>query len=86
MRENIYLIYDTKSQIGLKPFIISRNDVAPLREVGELVRNAETILHKHAADFQLIQVAVINLETLEIEVLERPRQVANAVDLVEKDE
>lgn len=84
VNENIYCIYDTQSQIALKPFMIHRNDVAPLREFQEIARNKDSLIAKHAKDFQLIQIGIVDLITLEVTVI-TPRQVATALDLIEGD-
>lgn len=84
MKENIYVIYDVKSQIALKPFMIQRNDVVPIRELTELVQNKDTVLHKHAEDFHLIQIATIDIESLEMEILQQPRVAVRAQDCIDK--
>lgn len=86
MREAIYVLYDRAAQIALKPCMIHRNDVAPVREVTELTRNPDSIIHRHPQDFQLLHVADINLETLEVTPLPEPRIVLEAKDATEKRE
>jgi hypothetical protein len=85
MDEYIYIIFDKNAGIGLKPLIVSRNHVAPLREVQDLCNNKETLLYKHAGDFQLVKIGVLNLETLEI-IRHTPEVIANCIDLVEQPE
>lgn len=81
MIETIYCIYDKEAGIALKPFLIHRNDVAPVREFQEVAQKEGTPIHNHASEFQLIAVAVIDLETLEVSPTER-RLVATAIDLI----
>lgn len=84
MIENIYAIYDRKAGIALKPFLIHRNDVVPIRELTQLVNDETTILHKHAPDFTLIQLGTVNLETLHLEQ-ENIRDVVTAAELLQKE-
>lgn len=84
MKENIYAIVDRESGIALKPFIIQRNDVAPVREFEDLCTNKETMFNKHAGDFELMHLGEVDLETLEIIGL-TPRTVARAIDLIDKE-
>lgn len=83
MTENIYCIYDKEAGISLKPFLIHRNDVAPVREFEEVATNKDSVLYKHAGDFDLMQIGQINLETMEIQQVE-PRLVARGIDLIDK--
>lgn len=83
MNETIYAIYDKESGIALKPFIIARNDVAPVREFHTIANNPETIIHQHAKDFELIAVGQVNLETLALEGIVH-RTVAQALDMQSK--
>jgi hypothetical protein len=81
MEENLYAIVDKQAGIALKPFITSRNDVDPIRQVQQLANDDKTIINAHSRDFVLIHFATVNLETLDIKPVE-PRTVAEAVDLV----
>lgn len=83
MIENIYVMFDKGANIALKPLIVQRNDVIPVRELGELVNNSETIIHKHPQDFQIIHIGSIDLENLVVEQCE-PRIVAVGLDLLPK--
>lgn len=80
MKETVYVLYDNEAQLGLKPFIISKNDVVPIRELQELANDDKSIVSKHPTSFQLVAVAEIDLETLEVTAL-TPRVVTIAVDL-----
>lgn len=82
MIENIYVIYDMKAKIALKPFMIERNDVVPIRQFGELVNNEQTILHKHPGDFELVQIGHVDLETLLMDGMD-DRLVANGLEFVQ---
>lgn len=82
MRENIYALYDTAAQMTLKPLIISTNDVMPLREVQAIAENRDTVISKHAGDFELLQIGTIDLAAAHIERLDTPRHVANIIDLI----
>lgn len=82
MIENLYILYDKNAKIGLKPLLVHRNDVSPVREIEEVTANKETLIHKHAGDFQLLHVGTIDLETLQVSGLE-PRVVAEAIDLLD---
>lgn len=82
MIENIYCLMDRGANVALKPFMISRNDIAPVRETLEATTNPESIMHKHASDFELVHIATVNLETLAVEPVE-PRTVARCIDLLE---
>ena len=83
MIENIYCIYDNNAGIALKPFSIHRNDVAPCREVTEVANNKDSIIHKHAADFELLHVATIDLVTLEVTGLPAARRVMRCIDSID---
>lgn len=85
MREFIYVLFDKNAGIALKPVLVHRNDVAPIREVEEIANNSESIIAKHAADFELIRIATIDLETLEVEMIERA-VVTTALDVQHKKE
>lgn len=80
--EGVYAIYDKQAGTLLKPFLISRNDVGPTREILEIVTNKDTLIHKHASDFDLMHFAQIDMATMEIEQLE-PRLVARCKDLLD---
>lgn len=80
MLENIYALYDRESGITLKPLLIDRNDVAPVRQITDLANNKDSIINKHAKDFQLVHIGTIDIETLAITAVAR-RVVANAADL-----
>jgi hypothetical protein len=83
VKENIYCLYDKKSQIALKPFLVHRNDVAPLRETQDVVANKDTVIHKHPQDFDLICVGEIDLESLEV-TGHSPRLIAQCKDMVDE--
>lgn len=84
MKENLYMVYDNESQIGLKPIVISKNDVGPVREIQEVVNDEKSLLHKHAGDFELLHIGEIDLETLIITPAEHPhRTVARLYDLLD---
>lgn len=83
MWENIYCLYDNNAGIALKPIIVERNDVVPVRQFTQLVNDEKSILHTHSGEFDLVQFGRINLETLEIEPGEQ-RIVANGADLKAK--
>lgn len=82
MRENIYVIYDTKAGIAIKPPMVERNDVAPVRMLTEVARRPEGVISQNPAEFQLIHVGEMDLETLEIFPLPEPRLVAIAAQLI----
>jgi len=85
MEENIYVLYDKEAKIALKPLLVHRNDVAPLREIQEIAGNKDSLIHKHAGDFELLHIGVLNLDTLEIHAV-KARSVANVIDLVADDQ
>lgn len=66
MQENIYVMFDIGSGIALKPLMVERNDVAPIRVLSETARNEQSLVNKFPQDFQLVHVGTINLETLEV--------------------
>lgn len=86
MIENIYVLFDLGSGIALKPAMIDRNDVAPLRVLGDTAQNPESLVSKHPNEFQLIHVGTIDLETLTVQALQHPRVVATASDMLPKNE
>lgn len=83
MQENIYVIYDTGTGIALKPPMVDKNDVQPIRVLTDTILQAGTnnVIANHRKDFQLIHIGTLDLETLEINKVE-PRLVAQAIDLV----
>lgn len=82
MIENVYCIYDKQTNMALKPFFIHRNDVAPVRELEDIVSNKDSIIHKHAGDFDLIHIGTVNLETMELDK-QPPRLVVHCLDLLD---
>lgn len=80
MRENLYVIYDKKAGIALKPVIVDRNDVQPVRGLSDLVNKDGNMLNHNPDDFDLVQIGSIDLETLEVQQ-ETMRIVALASDL-----
>lgn len=85
MKENIYVLFDKKAGIALKPFMIERNDVVPIRQLTEATNNTESVLNKAPADFALMRVGTADIETLEIQPHE-PVTVVEIADLVHKAE
>lgn len=81
MTENIYALYDHEAGITLKPLMIDRNDVAPVRQITDLTNNKESIIHRHAAHFSLVHIGTIDIESLELQPM-APRTVANCKDLL----
>jgi hypothetical protein len=81
MKEHIYVLYDKGAQMALKPFMVSRNDTVPVRELAEITANKDTPMHKHASEFELVQVATIDMETMHVEKTEL-RIVARCIDLL----
>lgn len=86
MRENIYVIYDNAANVAIKPPMISTNDVEPLRTLQQATQHPDSTMHKYPAEFTLIHVGTIDLETLVVMGEERPRIVAQAIDLIPKPE
>lgn len=80
MNENIYAVYDLRAHIILKPVIIERNDVTPVRQFTELTNNKDTLFYKNPEDFHIMQIGTINLETGEVTQTDF-RIVANASEL-----
>lgn len=81
MIENLYVLYDREAKIALKPIIIERNDVVPVRMLTDLTNKPDTIVNKHTEDFSLIHIGEIDLETLEIKAYDVARTVVLAKDL-----
>lgn len=86
MRENIYVIYDNAANIALKPPMISANDVEPIRTLQQATQHPESTMAKYPAEFTLIHIGTVDLETLVVMGEERPRIVAQAIDLIPKTE
>lgn len=82
MVEKIYCIYDRESKQVLKPLIVQRNDTAPIREFEQLANNNETIFHKYPADFALLEIGAIDMETMEI-ITSGPRHIHTALELLD---
>lgn len=80
MWENLYSLRDTRAEITLKPLILERNDVVPVRQFKQLVNDEKSMLYKHAAEYDLVQIGRVNIETLETEPVDL-RVVANGKDL-----
>lgn len=59
---NVYSIYDRKAQYYLPPFAC-RGDAEAHRTFAEAVTNSETPLAVYPADFDLVRLAVMDLET-----------------------
>lgn len=72
--EKLYIIFDKDAQVAIKPALISRNDVAPIREFTQAINNPESLMNKYPASFELYLVGEINLITLAIQP-EQPRVV-----------
>lgn len=85
MKENVYCIYDTASKLAIKPFMVERNDVVPIRTLQQLVNEKTTIFHKHAMEFELIHIAELDTETLEVKPVEMQRVVTTASELKRPD-
>lgn len=83
--DNIYVLYDRAAENALRPFMIHKNDVVPLRETTDLANNPESVINRHAKDFELIHIGQVDCETLQL-VPMQPRLVATALDLVRKDQ
>lgn len=61
MNHNIYAIYDIAAENTLTPLMVAPNDVNPVRQFTELVNNKESILNRHAKDYALIKIGVIDM-------------------------
>lgn len=79
MTENIYVIWDQKAEIALKPPFIDRNDVQPVRQFTEVANNPESMLYKSPGDFVLVHVGEIDLEIPALSPVQ-PRIVITALD------
>lgn len=79
MKENVYVLYDRNAGIALKPAMIERNDVIPIRQITDLAKNEQSIINRHPEDFQIVHIATFDLETLEIQAV-IPRVVIIAND------
>lgn len=81
MIENIYIIYDRAAGIALKPPLIHRNDVAPVRELQQIANDPNSIINKHAHEYELIQIGTLNVITLDLTQTEE-RIVVRADELI----
>lgn len=68
--QGIYSIYDRKAQYYL-PVFVARTDADALRQFADLVVNSDTPLSKYPADFDLVRLGVMNVESGNIDP-ERP--------------
>lgn len=80
MIEGIYVLFDIKAGIALKPLMVERNDVVPIRNLTDLTNDPNTIIARNPEDFAVIHIGAINLETLAIEG-DQPRTIARATEV-----
>lgn len=84
MKENIYVIFDRVANVAIKPPMVERNDVVPIRSLTQAALNNDSIIAKYPKEFELIQIGTLDMETLEV-TQQEPRLVAVAVDLLPKE-
>nr|QJB20412.1 MAG: nonstructural protein [Microvirus sp.] len=66
MLEYIYSVYDRKAQYYL-PIFTRRSDADAQRQFAEIVATSDTPISKYPADFDLVRLGTIDLETGSIE-------------------
>lgn len=84
MKHILYAIRDQGAGYYTTPIMVNRNDITPLREFQALATNPESIVNKHAAEFELHAIGEIDLETGEIFPLAKARTIASALDFQQK--
>lgn len=83
MLETIYVLWDNEAKLALKPLIISKNDVQPIRDVTDVVNNKDSQINRTASSYQLLAIGTIDLESLEISA-DETRLVAECADLLQQ--
>lgn len=82
MQQNIYAAYDRKAQYYL-PLFQTRSDAEAIRSFTEAVVGSETNVAKYPADYDLIGLGSIDMETGQIEPAWPVRLIINGLVALE---
>lgn len=78
-----FTIYDEKAEAFSPPFFTNAIGIAS-RQFSELVNNADTMIHKHPADFTLYHVGYFDNHTAKFDPNATPALIGKATDYIEK--
>lgn len=80
---NAYSVMDVKSKLFARPHFQQTDGVA-IRSFSQACEDDSTELNKYPEDFSLYHVGEFDIETGVLKPLERPKQICNASEFVQK--
>lgn len=80
---NAFAVYDLKAQLYAQPLFMKTKGLA-IRAFSQACEDKNTELNKHPTDFSLYHLGTYNVETGSLNSLNKPLQIANASEFVEK--
>nr|QJB18817.1 MAG: nonstructural protein [Microvirus sp.] len=63
MRKNLYMVYDLVAETLIGSVILELTDAPAIRAFHDALRTKESLLAQHPADYQLVSLGELNMET-----------------------